>query len=184
MTTDFGFAILEHLPTLRIYARRLTRNDMDGDDLVQDTVLKALTNQTRWSPDHGSLLQWLSTLCYHQFIDGVRRAKRATAYLEATTPDTSTCASQDDVVVLREMVTGFETLPQQQRRMIMLAAIGETYLAIGRKMNLPRGTTASRLHRARRALAEAAMQRRQFDPTTPALASATPAATERNQFGR
>jgi len=160
MTTEFGGRLVEHLPTLRVYARRLAGNAADGEDLLHDTVLRALTREERWSPAFGSLRQWLTTLCFHQFIDGVRRAKRAKAYHTADVPDTSVEAAQDGIVALRELAEQLLVLPEQQRRIIALAATGETYDAIGKAMKLPRGTIASSLHRARKELAHVRMRRR------------------------
>jgi DNA-directed RNA polymerase specialized sigma24 family protein len=69
----------QEIPRLRRYARALTRASDRADDLVQDTLLRALTKLHLWQPGT-DIRAWLFTIMHHQYVNTVRREAR-----EATT---------------------------------------------------------------------------------------------------
>src|ERR1700747_2262475 len=77
---DFYKLLEAQIPRLRRYARALTR-DSRAEDLVQDTLLRAVAKQDRWEPGT-NLRAWLFTLMHNQHINNVRRANREAGAIE------------------------------------------------------------------------------------------------------
>src|SRR5215216_3642392 len=73
--TTFHRQVEEQIPRLRRYARALTRNPERADDLVQDTLVRALAKQHLWQPDT-NLRAWLFTLMHNQNVNNVRQSIR------------------------------------------------------------------------------------------------------------
>src|SRR5258708_39817789 len=71
---DFHEQLKAILPRLRIYALSLTRDRDAADDLVHDTVIKALTGRHSFQPGT-NLAAWLFRLQRHEFISGLRRQR-------------------------------------------------------------------------------------------------------------
>src|SRR3954454_4872374 len=69
--SDFDLLLEEQIPRLRRYARALTRNIERADDLVQDTLVRALVKQHLWQAGT-NLRTWLFTLMHNQNVNNVR----------------------------------------------------------------------------------------------------------------
>jgi RNA polymerase sigma-70 factor (ECF subfamily) len=149
---DFGAHLIEQLPALRRYARTLVKNAADADDLVQDTVLRAWSRQHLWDSGLGQLQQWLATICFRQFIGDRRRVHNSRTIALGDDHERSVEPSQIHVVHFREISNCLESLPDQQRRLLALAATGTTYREIAAATQLPLGTVCSSLLRTRRVL--------------------------------
>ena len=72
---DFGRLLEREIPRLRRYARALTHDVFRADDLVQDTLVRAIAQQHRWHYD-SNLQAWLFTLMHNLNVNGVRRSMR------------------------------------------------------------------------------------------------------------
>src|ERR1700750_1950214 len=72
---EFGDLLEPQIPKLRRYARALTRDTHRADDLVQDTLVRALAKQKHWQPGT-NLRAWLFTLMHNQYVNDVRRSAR------------------------------------------------------------------------------------------------------------
>src|SRR5918911_494668 len=68
-------AIIDEIPRLRRYARALLRDRDAADDLVQDSLERALSRMESWTSGE-SPRRWLFTIMHHLFVDQLRRAKR------------------------------------------------------------------------------------------------------------
>lgn len=143
------------LPRLRRFAAALTGNLGDADDLVQDTVERALRNLERWQP--GTRLDsWMYRIAQNLWIDTVR-AKRRRPVLDGDPPDAA--VSIDGVRVAEAKLTFADTcralaeLPEEQRVVVALVLIeGLPYREVADLLGVPIGTVTSRLARAREAL--------------------------------
>ena len=75
---DLRPLIAHEIPRLRRYARALVRNQETADDLVQDTLVRALAKHHLWQPGT-DLRAWLFTLMHNQYVNFVRKAVRGSA---------------------------------------------------------------------------------------------------------
>jgi DNA-directed RNA polymerase specialized sigma24 family protein len=72
---DFHRRLEKEIPRLRRYASALTRNEIRTDDLVQDTLTRAIEKEHLWEPGT-DLRAWLFTIMHNQNVNLVRRAVR------------------------------------------------------------------------------------------------------------
>ncbi|QTD89044.1 sigma-70 family RNA polymerase sigma factor [Burkholderia anthina] len=140
--------LLVWLPHLTRYARALTGDRAWADDLVQDTLERALNRPPR---DGGNLRAWLLTLLRHRFIDQLR-ARREFAVDDATAPWQTMAAPDDEVggLMLRDVQRALYRLPVEQREVLLLVALEAlSYRDAAQVLGVPVGTVMSRLSRAR-----------------------------------
>ena len=148
--------IVALLPRLRRFAMSLTGNLTDADDLVQDTVERALKNIGRWEP--GTRLDsWLYRIAQNRFIDGMRQRRQRKLVPESETDrelsidGTRTAEAR---LMLAQAVKAMQSLPDEQRVVASLVLVeGFGYQETADILNVPIGTVTSRLARAREALA-------------------------------
>ena len=148
-------AMLEALPKVRRFARSLTGNRADADDLLHDTVERVLD---RGVPDQVDVGRWMFKVCKNLWIDELRaHSVRARA---ATSPELMEEATVSGELVafgeleLREVDRAMAALPQEQRVVLALVAVeGLSYREAAEVLDVPLGTIMSRLARARAALA-------------------------------
>ncbi|SFR96746.1 RNA polymerase sigma-70 factor, ECF subfamily [Sphingomonas jatrophae] len=144
------------------YARSLTRDDAAAEDLVQQTLVRAIERSDSFRRD-AALEPWLMALLHNLFVDGTRRVareRRAMDGLEGATPAGASLLPQEQQLYLDQIASRFDALPEEQRAVLHLVAIeGRTYAEVAGTLNLPIGTVMSRLSRARAALRDAALDR-------------------------
>jgi RNA polymerase sigma-70 factor (ECF subfamily) len=162
---DFERSALEHLDALYGTALRLTRNQSEAEDLVQDTLVRAYRFQHQFQAGT-NLKAWLLRILTNTFINHYRRSARERKALdqEEGSPvgdgvmsrsamrgllDANAVAQEG---LLREEITAaLDDLPDDYRAMIVLADVEElSYKEIAETVNVPIGTVMSRLHRARK----------------------------------
>ena len=149
-------ALLEALPRLRRFARSLTGNRQDGDDLMQNTVERAL--QRGW-PQGVEPLAWLFKVCKNLWIDELRsRAVRVKAAQTRELDEEPTISGEEVVhaeLGLRAVERALDALAPEQRAVLTLVAVeGLSYREAAEVLDTPIGTVMSRLRRARAALAD------------------------------
>src|ERR1043166_7808377 len=167
--SDFRDLLEAQIPRLRRYARALTRDANRADDLVQDTLLRALTKQDRWEPG-SNLRAWLFTLMHNQYVNNVRRANREAGTIDIDDVSSSLVATTDPTASrqLYELERALGQLAAEQREVILLVGLeGFSYEDAAKILAVPVGTVRSRLSRGRESL------RRQFgmEEIDPTLAS-------------
>jgi RNA polymerase sigma-70 factor (ECF subfamily) len=152
---DLTAILTEQIPYLRRYARGLTHNVADADDLVQSCLLRALTNMHRFEKNT-NLRAWLLTILHNIFIDTVRKRRRARETFEAAgiaADGLSQSANQFHRVQVTELGRAVAQLPPEQRSTLLLVALEDlTYEEAARVTGVPVGTVRSRLSRARQML--------------------------------
>ncbi|BCJ91568.1 DNA-directed RNA polymerase sigma-70 factor [Terrihabitans soli] len=149
-----GFNVTGQLPALKRYARALTRDETEAEDLVHDTVLRAYEGRGSFRRD-GDLKRWLFSVLHNTFVSGRRSAraqqKRHDSVAELT--EMQTGASQEASLRLNQIRAAFSALPGEQREVLHLVAIeGLAYGEAAEILGVPLGTLMSRLGRARAAL--------------------------------
>lgn len=101
-----------HIPMLRRRAMALVRNQDRADDLVQDTLLRALESNHQYS-ERGLLKAWLCTVMRNLFISNLRRDKWVTYTDEP--PERSSPSTQEDGILLEEALSELSSLPKSRR---------------------------------------------------------------------
>jgi RNA polymerase sigma-70 factor, ECF subfamily len=149
-----GDDVIGQLGPLRRYARALTRDDTQADDLVHDALVRAYERRSTFRLG-GNLRAWLFSILHNTFVDGRRRhVAEAARNAEMTRAvDNVVIPPQESSVRLDQIRKAFETLPEDQRAVLHLVAIeGLSYQEAAETLGIPIGTLMSRLGRARAAL--------------------------------
>ena len=146
--------ILAEMPSMRRYARSLTRDEQAADDVVQDAILKALEKRHMFRPD-GSRRGWLLAIVHNIFIS-TRRREEARARRDARLAIILTDRlepEQEHAAMLGQVARAFAALPEHHRAILHLTAVeGQTYQEVAAILDIPVGTVMSRLSRARATL--------------------------------
>jgi RNA polymerase sigma-70 factor (ECF subfamily) len=142
-----------HLGPLRRYARALMKDRTEADDLVQDSVARALSRAHCFQPGT-NLRAWLFTIMHNVHVNTIRqRVTRPEGASDEALGRLVSPANQDDRVELRDMARALDTLPPEQRQVLLLVALeGLKYDEVATVLEVPVGTVMSRLSRAREAL--------------------------------
>jgi RNA polymerase sigma-70 factor, ECF subfamily len=146
----------QEIPRLRRFARALTRASDRADDLVQDTLARALTKLHLWQPGT-DIRAWLLTIMHHQYVNTVRREAReaASVDIEQIAP---TLVATTDPTARRQLVELDRALAQlsaEQREVLLLVGLeGIDYESVAQILGVPLGTVRSRLSRGRERLRE------------------------------
>jgi len=145
----FNTLLEEQIPRLRRYARALTRNPERTDDLVQDTLERAIVKEHRWQPGT-NLRAWLFTLMHNQHVNTVRRNVRDGQTVEITSMSNGLTATTDPTASrqLHELERALAQLSVDQREAILLVGLeGLSYEDAAAILSVPVGTVRSRLSR-------------------------------------
>jgi RNA polymerase sigma-70 factor (ECF subfamily) len=151
---EFHRLVEREIPRLRRYARALTRETNRADDLVQDTLVRALSKSHLWQ-DGTDIRAWLFTIMHNQHVNTVRRALREEATVDVEHVSSTLAATSDPTASrqLQELERALDHLSEGQRQVVMLVRLeGMTYDEAAKILGVPIGTVRSRLGRARDAL--------------------------------
>ena len=149
----FAAATRAIMPALRGYARRLTQNDTSGDDLVQETLVRAWAARTRFLPG-SNFKAWLFRIARNTFLSGIRRSWRSTP-LDPIAHERLLVgpAGQEDALYSEDLDKALEALPAVQREALLLVVEeGLSYDEAAVSQHVEPGTLKSRVSRARSAL--------------------------------
>jgi RNA polymerase sigma-70 factor (ECF subfamily) len=152
--SDVHNLIEREIPRLRRYARSLTRRSDRADDLVQETLLRAIAKAHLWQTGT-DIRAWLFTILHNQHVNMVRRAMREEATIDIEQISSLLVATTDPTASrqLRELERALACLPAEQREVILLVGLeGMSYETAARILSVPVGTVRSRLSRGRDAL--------------------------------
>ena len=141
--------IVPYIPNLRRYARALV-GDRDGaDDLVQDTLERAVRKFHLWRP--GDLRAWLFSIMHNVFVNQLKSRKiPADVEIDETFAAPVPGVTRADVMDLQRALG---TLAPEQREVVLLVALEDmSYADVSRALGIPMGTVMSRLSRGRERL--------------------------------
>jgi RNA polymerase sigma-70 factor (ECF subfamily) len=141
-------------------AYRLTGNDADAHDLVQEVLLRVRRGLETYRP--GSLEGWLSRITTNAFLDDVRRRRRRPTVALPDDPDrvlADPAADPDTVLasttLSADVQAALRALPEEFRAAVVLCdVVGLQYDEIADHLDIPIGTVRSRIHRGRAQLRE------------------------------
>jgi RNA polymerase sigma-70 factor (ECF subfamily) len=138
--------IVPYIPNLRRYARALIGDREGADDLVQDTLERAVRKFHLWKP--GDLRAWLFSIMHNVFVNQLK-ARKIAYEIEV---DESIAAPMSSVTStdLMDLDRALAAISPDQREVVLLIALEDmTYAEIARALGIPIGTVMSRLSRAR-----------------------------------
>jgi RNA polymerase sigma-70 factor (ECF subfamily) len=143
--------IAQHIQHLRRYARALARNPVAADDLVQESLLRALAKSHLYKPGT-NLRAWLFTILHNQHVSDMRRNGRTglSVDLDDAAAALSTRPNQETSLLMNAVNRALQMLPDEQRILIELVAIdGKSYEDVASSYGLALGTVKSRISRGR-----------------------------------
>jgi RNA polymerase sigma-70 factor (ECF subfamily) len=151
----FGNKLIAEIPHLRRFARSLTRNADQADDLVQSVLERALAREHLLRKP-GSLRSWLFRILYNSHLNACKRASAQevpTDFTESAHLAPSVAANQEQRIEVIEVLSALDRLPLEQRAAITMTAIeGLSYDEAAKVLDIPMGTLMSRIYRGRQAL--------------------------------
>ena len=163
---DFMGLAEPFMDQLYSYARRLTSNDSDAEDLLQDTYLRAYKGFGSFTKDT-NLRAWMYRIMTNTFINTYRKSKQAPQVSDTPIDDeiadiyyfghigSSQPAEAEFLSSLPdfEIKQALEAIPEHYRMPVLLADVeGFSYKEVSDFLDLPSGTVMSRLHRGRKIL--------------------------------
>ena len=145
----------EMLPRLRRFARSLTGDPSDADDLVQVALERALSRSGQWRPEQG-LAPWLFGIVRHAWLDEMRsRRRRGLLFAAEEVGANVGHASVEAHATGLSVMAAMQRLPHEQRVVVSMVLVeGLSYREAADALEVPVGTVTSRLARARLALQE------------------------------
>lgn len=162
MTEEVRRGIIELLPRLRRFAYALSGQPDQGDDLVQESCMRALLNAEKYKP--GTRLDsWMYKIIRNIWLDQQRAAKvRGFAVDLDTAPEPAGLDGREVTesrLELKQVLGAMNRLPPQQRLLVALICFeGLSYQEAAKVLDIPIGTVTSRLVRARRTLCALAIE--------------------------
>ena len=143
----FSLELIALLPRLRRYARVLVGSGAGADDLVQDTVERALGRHLQWRPG-SDLRAWLFSIMHNRAVDLIRSDRYAP--LEEDVETLAFDPGVSDNFEAIDLQRAFDRLEAGHREVLALVAIEQlSYEEAATALNVPVGTVMSRLSRAR-----------------------------------
>ncbi|KAA6328067.1 ECF RNA polymerase sigma factor SigH [termite gut metagenome] len=142
------------------FAYKLTANREDANDLLQETSLKALDNEGKFTPDT-NFKAWVYTIMRNIFINNYRKNLRDQTYVDRTDnlfllnlPQDAGFGNIESTYDLKEMYRVVNALPREYKVPFSMYVSGFKYREIAEKLELPLGTIKSRIFFTRRRLQE------------------------------
>ena len=157
-TLEFNNTLVGLRQTLMYFALSLTANTDEADDLLQETMLKALTYRKKFTPNT-NFKAWVYTIMKNTFINNYRRTVKSNQIMDRSkdlhylnTPQYSGIASPESVYAVNDMKEGIDTLDEDYRVPFEMHNKGYKYKEIAEHLNIPIGTVKSRIFLARQRL--------------------------------
>jgi len=152
--STIGVQIQNHITSLRRYARALLRDKAEADDLVQESLARALSRADKFQPGT-NLRAWLFTIMHNVHVNQVRQkvSRPDEVPVDEVELRLVTPARQETRIELRDMSRALDALPPEQRQVLLMVALeGMKYDEVAKVLDIPIGTVMSRLSRARDAV--------------------------------
>lgn len=143
---------------LRAFSLKLTGNNVDAEDLYQDTAVRIITNADKYKPGT-NFKAWAVTIMRNIFINNYRKKVRRNMIIDQT-PNNYYINSGDRIVdndgetnvTFKELMALVDTLPEDFKKPFLMAYEGYKYEEIAEELGSPLGTIKSRIFFARKKL--------------------------------
>lgn len=153
---EFNHQIASLQSTLELFTRRFTNDQQESEDLIQDTVLKALTYRDKFTRNT-NLKGWLYTIMRNTFINKYRKAQRAKTTYDDTeelyylnVPDNYTFHSPDTTYEYKDIMKCVNDVKDDLLVPFKMHTEGYKYHEIADKLEIPIGTVKNRIFHARK----------------------------------
>lgn len=160
-TLEFNQQLLGLKQALSYFALSLTSNSEDAKDLLQDTLLKAITYKDKFA-ESTNLKAWLHTIMKNTFINNYRRSVKTNQIIDRTKdlyylniPQNSGFASPVSRIAEKDILKSIQALSDDLRIPFQMSFDGHKYKEISEHLGLPIGTVKSRIFLARKQLMKA-----------------------------
>lgn len=155
---EFDTVVTGYSGSLRPFALNLTKNMEEANDLIQDTMFRALSNREKFQ-EGTNLKAWLFTIMKNIFINNYRRKVKRNTIID-TTENLFYLNSSDTLIengatakfVMDDMKMAIRELSEEFRVPFMMHFEGFKYHEIAEELRLPLGTVKSRIFFARKEL--------------------------------
>jgi len=155
---EFSSEVIGLSRPLKYFALNLTSNDEEAKDLLQETLLKAISNRHRFV-EKTNLKAWLYTIMKNIFINNYRRAVKTKTIVDNTKdlyfinlPQNTGAVSPESRYSEREILQKIESLQDDYKIPFTMYFDGYKYKEIADYLDLPIGTVKSRIFLARKQL--------------------------------
>lgn len=155
---EFGFTLNEVSVSMKPLALRLTKDEEQAKDLLQETVVKAYTNREKFTTGT-NLKGWFYTIMKNTFITNYQRMSRRNMFIDVT--DNLHFINSSDSKIENKAYSNFATrdiskavneLDNNYRVPFMMHFRGFKYHEIAERLSIPIGTVKNRIHIARKEL--------------------------------
>ena len=157
-TQEFQTKVIALQDFLKPYALNLTNDMDDTEDLLQETMFKALSNKDKFE-EGTNIKAWLYTIMKNIFINNYRRRSKMRTMVDTTDNNYYLDSSQEkepnianSKMVMDDLMKVVESLPDEYRLPFMMHFQGYKYQEIAERFKLPLGTVKSRIFLARQEL--------------------------------
>jgi RNA polymerase sigma-70 factor (ECF subfamily) len=149
----FEMEAMRHINDLYRTARRLTRNETEADDLVQETYMQAWRSFGQYEVGT-NCRAWLYKIMFNKYDHQRRKKFTQSKYFQEADElvfELAPARTQvPDHLTDREVIAALENLPEHYRTVVLLADVNELdYKEVSALLSIPMGTVMSRLNRAR-----------------------------------
>ncbi len=157
-TIEFNTLVVHQANSLRSYAFQFTRDSDDANDLVQDTILKAITCYNKFN-EGTNLKGWLYTIMKNTFINNYRRFVKLNSFVSQADEISSSNLVFSSVsnhaeagFIMNDIKRALSGLPTEYYLPFTMYFDGYKYHEISDHLNIPIGTVKTRIHVARKLL--------------------------------
>ena len=153
---EFQHSVVQQRPALEGFTRRFTNNYEESQDLVQETILKALTYRNKFKPNT-NLRGWLYTIMKNTFINNYRKLQRAKTTYDDTeglyylnVEDSHTFSNPVKNSEYNDIWAKIEDIKEDYLHPFKMHVEGYKYEEIAESLDIPIGTVKNRIFHARK----------------------------------
>ncbi len=157
-TIEFNSMVTRQASSLKMYALHFTHDADDANDLVQDTMLKAITYYNKFK-EGTNLKGWLYTIMKNTFINNYRRFVKISSFViksdDISSANLMFSATKNDgepKFVMEDIKKALGKLPDEYYNPFTMHFEGHKYHEIAMQLEIPIGTVKTRIHIARKLL--------------------------------
>ena len=155
---EFNTLVIQQADSLKLYAKNFTRDQDDANDLVQDTLLKAVTYFNNFK-EGTNLKGWLYTIMKNTFINNYRRIVKTNSFItkeeEITHANLVVSATKnkgENKFVMEDINQALTSLSDEYYVPFTMYFEGYKYHEISEHLDIPIGTVKTRIHVARKTM--------------------------------